>query len=57
MCEVMEKYMAEARAEAKTKSNIIAVVNMFKLNVEEAAIKECYPDEFEEGKRRFLDTK
>ncbi len=62
MCEVMEKYTTEARnegwtkgrAEGKTEANIDAVVNMLKLGIDESSVKECYPNEFEEGKKRFL---
>lgn len=66
MCEVMEKYTTEARnegwtkgraegrVEGKTEANIDAVVNMLKLGIDESSVKECYPNEFEEGKKRFL---
>ena len=53
MCEVMEKYMNKVKHEA----NITAVVNMLLLNINEDSVKKCYPDEFEEGKKRFLENK
>ena len=61
MCEVMEKYTTEARNEGwtkgRTEGNIDAVVNMLKLGIDEASVKKCYPDQFEEGKKRFLEEK
>ena len=65
MCEVMEKYTTEARnegwtkgrAEGRTEGNIDAVVNMLKLGIDESSVKKCYPDEFEEGMKRFLGEK
>lgn len=62
MCEVMEKYTTEARnegwtkgrAEGRMEGNIDAVVNMLKLGIDESSVRECYPNEFEEGKKRFL---
>lgn len=55
MCEVMEKYMAEAANEASIEANIKAVINMLRLKIDENEIKKLYPSEFEEGKRRFLE--
>lgn len=61
MCEVMEKYTTEARNEGWTKGraegNIDAVVNMLKPCIDESSVKKCYPDEFEEGKKQFIEEK
>ena len=47
-----EQYEA-GRDFAKTEANITAVVNMLELGVEESKIKDKYPTEFEEGKKRY----
>ncbi len=35
---------------------VIAVINMLKNNVPEKAIRECYPDQFEAGKAKFMES-
>ncbi|MDO4459796.1 MAG: PD-(D/E)XK nuclease family transposase [Clostridia bacterium] len=62
MCDVMEKYMAQSRAEGEAKGRaegeakekIAAVINMLTLNIDEASVKKLYPNEFEEGKKLYL---
>ena len=47
----------DAYADGMEKANITAVLNMLKLGVDEAAVKDLYPAEFEEGKKQFEESK
>ena len=49
------EYTKAGKAEGTKNANITAVVNMLNLGVDEAAVKDLYPDEFEEGKKRYLE--
>lgn len=52
--ELAEKDKALQESEKQLKeANITAVVNMLKLGVDEASVKDLYPTEFEEGKKRY----
>ena len=51
MCEIMEKYMAEAAREA----DITAVANMLMLGNDEQKVRELYPEQFEAGKKLFFE--
>lgn len=61
VCEIMEKYQAEAvaNAEAKTKAEteITAVFNMLIMGLSEEKVQEAYPEQFAAGKERFLQSK
>lgn len=61
MCEVLEKYMTEAREEGREEglleANITSIVKMLALDMDEALIKELFPKDFEAGKQKFLETK
>ena len=52
MCDVMNKYIVKAVDEA----NVVAVYNMLSLGVDENAILKLYPEQFEAGKKRFLES-
>ena len=53
MCEIMEKYMAEAAREA----DITAVANMLMLGNDEQKVRELYPEQFDAVKKLFEEKK
>ena len=61
MCEIMEKYMAEAAREAAKEAtkeaDITAVANMLMLGIDEQKVRELYPEQFDAGKKLFEEKK
>ena len=57
MCEIMEKYMAEAAREAAREADITAVANMLMLGNDEQKVRELYPEQFDAGKKLFEEKK
>jgi len=55
--ETLKAIGEECAEEAKVQANIQAVVNMLRFDVEPEKIRSAYPDEFEEGLRRFQQSK
>lgn len=47
----------ESWNECKNESNIEAVYNMLVANVDEAVVRQMYPEQFEAGKKRFDSSK